>query len=823
MKKLLLATIFKYPKLTIILSLIFIGFIASYSNQLEIDASSQTLLLEDDADLSFYREVRKNFSTSDVLIVTFKPKNLSLLDDENLKYIEQLSHDIVDLPLVEKVVNILNIPLFESPIMELSEIVNNVQTLKSENIDKTLVKQELLNSPLYKNALVSKDFKTTVLVAYLKKDEKFLRLLQKRNELLFKEHRTKEENLELKRVEKEFKSYRDELREIESKNISDLREIISKYQDKAEMFLGGTSMIASDVIGFIKGDLVVYTIGLIAIFILILWIIFRQVLWIVLTLSMCSIAVLVSTGVLGFFGWEVTVLSSNYIALQLILTISIVLHLVTRYRELVIKYPKSSQKKLVMNAVLSKIKPSIFAVLTTMVGFGSLIISNIKPVIDLGWMIGTSLFLSLVLTFVLFPSVMLLLKKTKPNTTFEDNFRLTHYCADIVAKHPKYIYTSVVILIFLSIVGITKLDVENSFINYFKKSTDIYKGMEVIDKDLGGTTPLDVIVKFKELEQQQKSNDINDEFSDFEDEFADGSDEDHYWFTPQKMQLILKIDSYLESLEHIGKVQSFATMLKVGKTINHGEDLDSLKLALIYSKLPDEYRDIVIRPYINIEQNEVRFFTRVIDSDESLKRDLLIKKINSDLSSIVPQEIATYRVSNLMVLYNNMLQSLFESQIKTIGFVVAVIFIMFIFLFRNIKVAFIAIFVNIVPIGIVFAIMGIFGIPLDIMTITIAAISIGIGVDDTIHYIHRFEEELKLDHNYLNAMQRSHKSVGFAMYYTTLVVVAGFSILILSNLIPTIYFGLLTVLVMATLLSFALILLPRMLVTLKPYGKMSNK
>jgi predicted RND superfamily exporter protein len=811
-------TVFKFPVLTIILSAIFIVFISSYSSKLEIDASSQTLLLENDDDLNYFREVSKKFGTSDVIMMTFKP-NYDLLDDRGLQKIDDITKEIEQLPLVKNVTNILNVPLFESPVMELADLINDVRTLKTPDIDKNLVREEFKNSPIYKGALVSKDLSTTALIINLKKDEKYLEILNSRNELLFKENRTKEEDVKLSDIEKEFKAYRDEVREKEAKNIQDLRDIISKYENDSQIFIGGASMIASDVIGFIKNDLAVYGIGLVLIFIVVLWIIFREVRWIFLTLGMCLIAVVVSTGLLGYFGWEVTVLSSNFIALQLILTISIVLHLVVRYRELVLKYSHASQYKLLMNTMLSKLNPSVFAVLTTMVGFASLVLSNIKPVIDLGWMISSSILVSLVLSFILFPAVMLLLGKSKPNTTFEDHFTLTKHCASIVMSYPKYIYFTVVFVAIVSLIGISRVDVENSFINYFKKSTDIYQGMEVIDRDLGGTTPLDVIIKFKDLPKPQETVKIEDEFSEFEDEFASSGDEEQYWFTPEKMELLMKVHNYLEGISHIGSVQSFATMLKVGRTLNNGNDLDSLKLALIYTKLPSQYRDVIVTPYINIEENEVRFFTRVIDSDDTLKRDKLIKQMYEDLAQIIPAQTAEFRVSNLMVLYNNMLQSLFDSQIKTIGFVIAVIFLMFIFLFRNFTVAFIAIFVNVVPIGIVFAIMGIFNIPLDIMTITIAAISIGIGVDDTIHYIHRFKEELKIDHDYTQAMIRSHRSIGFAMYYTTVVVIAGFSILVLSNLVPTIYFGLLTVLVMATMLTSALILLPRMLISLKPYGQ----
>jgi uncharacterized protein len=808
-------TILKFPLVTLLISAVFIFFLSTYSTKLEIDASSQTLLLENDDDLNYFREVSTRFQTSDVLMLTFKP-NGDLLDSQSLDTLGSIITDIEKLPEVKSIISILNAPLFQSPIMDLADLVNDVRTLKTDGIDKELVRNELKTSPLYKGTLVSKDFTTTAVVINLKKDEKFYSLLNKRNELLFKEELTKEEEKSLKLLDIEFKQYRDLLRIRESENIKQLRQIVSKYEDSGQIFLGGASMIASDVIGFIKKDLIVYGVGLVFVFIIILWIIFRQIRWVVFPILICLVSVTASTGLLGLFGWEITVLSSNFIALQLILTISIVLHLIVRYRELAIIYPRASQYKLVLNTMLSKANPSFFAVATTIVGFGSLVLSNIKPVIDLGWMISSSIMLSLVISFIIFPAVLIMLQRTKPNTIFEDSFTLPQKCAFIVQNYPKYIYATVAIVIIFAIYGSSKLEVENSFINYFKKSTHIYQGMEVIDRDLGGTTPLDVIIKFKDIPQVLEEE-FDDEFSSFDDEFDGTKDEEHYWFTPNKMNLLMKVHDYLQNKEHIGSVQSFATMLKVGRVLNKGEDLDSLKLALIYTKLPDEYKNMIVTPYINIEENEVRFFTRVIDSNDSLKRDILIKQMYKDLAEIIDADVAEYRISNLMVLYNNMLQSLFDSQIKTLGFVLGVILLTFIVLFRNLKVAFIAILVNIVPIGIVFAIMGIFGIPLDIMTITIAAISIGIGVDDTIHYIHRFKEELKHDHDYTNAMIRSHKSIGYAMYYTSLVVVCGFSILVLSNLVPTIYFGLLTVLVMITMLISALILLPKLLILLKPY------
>jgi hypothetical protein len=272
-------------------------------------------------------------------------------------------------------------------------------------------------------------------------------------------------------------------------------------------------------------------------------------------------------------------------------------------------------------------------------------------------------------------------------------------------------------------------------------------------------------------------------------------------------------------MAQIGEVQSFATLLNTGKILNHNKDLDSIDLALIYKKLPQKYREIILLPYVNIEHNQLRFSTRIVDSNEALRRDALLKTIKGDLTHIIDPDVGTVQLSNLMVLYNNMLQSLFHSQITMIGLVLIIVFFMFFVLFRSLKLTLIALTVNIIPIAMVFGFMGWLNIPLDIMTITIAAIALGIGVDDTIHYIHRFKVEFAKDNFYYFTMHRTNTSIGNAMYYTSLTVIIGFSILTLSNLIPTIYFGILTMLVMAAALISNLILLPKLLLLFKPLKK----
>ncbi|WP_122893140.1 efflux RND transporter permease subunit [Arcobacter peruensis] len=824
-KKIYDNVILKFPIAVLLVLFTSITVLGYYATKLEIDASAETLLLDDDKDLKFSREVNKRYYNPNFLVVTYSPKD-ELLSKTSLDRLSNLSDDLLKLENIESITSILNVPLVQSPIRPISDLVDGVETLSTKEYDLTLVKKEFLTSELYSNNLVSPDFKTTALMLNLKEDKKYFELLEKRNDLLAKKRAdniSKDELNLLNKTVLEFKEYRDFLREQETSDIKNIRAIISKYDNQASIFLGGINMIANDIVGFVRSDLLIYGSTLVLLLIFILWFIFRHPRWIILPIVICLLSVVSTAGVLGLFNWEVTVISSNFIALQLIITISIVLHLIVRYRELNVKYKNASQYKLVINTILSKMNPSFFAIITTITGFASLVLSSIQPVKNLGLMMSAGIAISLIIAFLVFPIVLIMVnKKDEHEREKNSKFSLISKASYLVENKGSSILIGSLLVVVFSLSGASQLIVENSFINYFKQSTDIYKGMKVIDENLGGTTPLDVIIKFKDEEKTVKiveKASEDDFFDDFEDEYKESENDEQYWFSQDKMNTITKVHNYLDSLEEVGKVQSLASILKVGKLLNDNKELDGITLALLYKKLPERYKDLILAPYINIENNEARITMRIVDSNPSLRRNELLNKINTDLRDIIQNKETTYKLSNLMVLYNNMLQSLFDSQISTLGFVLVILFIMFLLLFRSLKIAFIALIANIIPISAIFGIMGWLNIPLDIMTITIAAISIGIGVDDTIHYIHRFKEEYKFDHNYINAMKRSHESIGYAMYYTSLVVVVGFSILVLSNLIPTIYFGLLTVVVMATILASALLLLPRLIILLKPFTK----
>lgn len=814
--------ILEYPKTVLLVMLVIVTALAYQARKLEIDASAETLVLEDDKDLQFTRLVNDRYGSQDFLIISYIPQG-DLFSDAVLADLELLAGELKALEGVESVTSILNVPLLESPPRPIRELVHAVETLESPGVNRNLARTEFRDSPIYRNLLVSPDLTTTALQVILPDDPLYKQLLERRNEL----HRkaagpglSEQERGELKEVQERFKAHREVMRLEQHRNIEAIRAVMAQHRGSAQLFLGGVSMIADDMISFIKSDLKVFGLCVLSLLALVLWVIFRQLQWVILPLLCSVLSVVATCGLLGMFGWEVTVISSNFISLQLIITMSVVIHLIVRYRELICQDPGAKQRALVRETVLSMAKPCGFAVLTTVAGFSSLILCNILPVITFGWMMSAGIGVSLLLTFILFPATLMLMPECIP-TSCRLSFSFSTALGHFTEKHGRFIMALSILLLVGSIFGAARLKVENSFIDYFRKTTEIYRGMKVIDEKLGGTTPLDVLVNFPVDEgaaADSSGGAPTGAFAELEAQFEADKNQAQYWFTTRKMRQIEAVHDYLDALPETGKVLSLATMLKVGRRINQGRDLDNFELALIYNELPETYRRIILSPYVSIEHSQARFALRVKDSDPNLRRNELLRKIRRDLTGQLGLAENNVKMAGLLLLYNNMLQSLFSSQILTMGAVVVALMLMFLVLFRSLKISLIAIFPNLLSVGMVLGFMGWAAIPLDMMTITIAAISVGIAVDDTIHYIHRFRSEFARDGSYLATMHRCHGSIGYAMYYTSVTIIIGFSILVLSNFIPSIYFGILTVLAMIVALLAALTLLPQLILVIKPFG-----
>ena len=827
------------PRLVLLCLLVVVAFLGYKAKDFKLDASTETLILETDEDFIYSRIIKSRYGDLDYLLMIYTPVN-DLFSDEALAQLTRLRDDLKQLSGVSSVISILDVPLLKStpePVGEHKPAAGS-QTLESPSVNRRLAKLEFSKSPLYQNLLVSPDLKTTALQIKLRTDERFQKMLTRRDVLRIKqanEPLTASELDEFNNIIEQIQKLREKNKKARHQDIAEIRAIMDNYRRDAELFLGGVSMIADDMISFIKSDLKVFGIGVLFFLIVTLSIIFRSSRWVLLPMLCCTFSAISMMGLLGMFGWPVTVISSNFISLQLIITMAITIHLIVRYKDLALHNPGAEQRQLILDTVRLMVTPCLYAALTTIAGFGSLLLCDLLPVKTFGWMMIAGIIVSLGVTFVLFPAGLMLVHREvsrAERTQKRSRYSLTSFLAGFTGTHGRTILVSSAIIFGISLFGISRLVVENSFIDYFKDSTEIYQGLKVIDQKLGGTSPLDVIIEIDEPEGSSqvpapgidaKSDDGFEEFEEFEefgefDESESAEDDGRYWFTADKMARITKIHDYLDSLPQTGKVVSLATMLKIAEDFNNGRPLDNFQLALLYGELPDTFKTMVLKPYVSVAHNQVRYAIRVRDSDPSLRRDELVKKIKYDLIHKLGLKEDHVHLTGLLVLYNNMLQSLFESQILTLGVVVVALMVMFLILFRSFKIALIAITPNLLAIATVLGVIGWLNIPLDMMTITIAAISMGIAVDNTIHYIYRFRQEFSVDHNYVRTVFNCHGSIGYAMYYTSVTIIIGFSILALSNFLPSIYFGLLTGLAMLVALIASLTLLPQLLIVFRPCG-----
>jgi hypothetical protein len=808
--------VFRRPLLVIALVLITAAGFGYYTQYFRLDASADSLMLEGDKDLEYSREINAIYGISESVIIAYTPLNAPLFSRATLERMESLRQELLKIDRVSGVDSILNVPIFlDTPLTGISE---DYLTLNDAEIDLEVAREELVNSPVFRNAVVSPDGETAGMLVSFEIDQRGRGLVDQRTELRSKEAGgaiTAEESQVLADIEAEYARYTITTSERQTAAIAQIRSILINYRSDAQIFLGGAPMIADDLVTFVRDDLSSFSFGVLGFIIVALGLIFRKVRWVVLPLVCCAVAGTIMVGVLGLMDWRVTVVSSNFISLLLIITISLTVHLTVRYRELRATRHFSSHDKLLQHAVLSMFKPCLYTGLTTAVAFGSLIVSGISPIISFGWMMVMGVLAALTVVFFLFPAILTLLPVDQTKLSSDMRLNLTSTLATVTDKlKDKVLYLYAVVLL-LSVIGLARLQVENSFIDYFREKTEIFQGMSLLDEKLGGTLSFDVVVDLPE-----EADSFEDGFDDgFDDGFGGASDSDAYWFTAPKMDQVKAIHEYLENDPQTGKVLSFGAVIQLAEKLNGYDPIDGLLWAVLYSRIPDALKDTVLTPFVSIKENQLRFNVRVIESDPDLKRNELLQRVEKGIEQEFGFTDEQVNVTGILVLYNNVLQSLYESQILTLGVVMLAIMLMFLLLFRSLKIAIICIIPNAIAAAFVLGIMGWLGIPLDIMTITIAAISVGIGVDNTIHYMHRFKREFPRFGNYRDTMFFCHNSIGRAMYFTSMTIVAGFSILALSNFIPTIVFGLLTSLAMLVALVGSLTLLPQLLITFKPLGE----
>ena len=806
--------------LIILSSVLLIIFFASQGiSNFKLDASSDALVLEGDESLKTYRENEKEFGDSSFLIVTFKPE-FELFSYQSLDQLSQIEESLSKLDGVDSVLSLLDAPIFFQPKVGLTEVADNLKDLTTEGIDLIKAKQEIIHNPIYRDLIISRDGSTTAMQIVLRGNDEYDSLITDRYRILdtlkSKEPITNETKKllqdDLDSINKRISELNDNESNFNSSLVSEIRSILDLHRNNATLYLGGPAMITSDMMEYIRSDLIVFGVAVASVFAIMLFLFFGNIWFVILPISNAFLTTFVTAGFLGYMDWKISVVSSNFIALLLILTISLTVHVLVKINEL--QKGSSDNAKSLIAAIDQMFLPCFFAALTTAVAFLSLLLGDLKPVIEFGKMMAFGISIAFIFTFSFLPSSLSLINNNK-SKDYLSLHKITSRILAISKKYSSFIYLTFTIVFCVLIFGTSKLVVENRFIDYFDEETEIYQGMLEIDQNLGGTATLDIIIK--EPLFIDSDDLIEDEFFDdslFDDESSSASG---YWWNVYSLAELEEIHDYLDSLPEIGKVLSVASGIKLARQINNGEDLNDLELALLRSVLPEDIRETLLYSYINKDDSVVRISTRVNESAENLNRNELLEKINNDLITKFNLSEDRYELTGLAVLYNNMLQSLFQSQIGSLLVVFSVIAFMLLLIFKSFKIMIIGLIPNIFVASSVVGILGLLKIPLDIMTITVAAISVGMAVDNTIHYIYRYKKEMKITHSVEMALLNAHTTTGRAIFYTATTIATGFSILSLSNFFPTQLFGIFTALAMLIAFISSLSLLPNLLVKFKVF------
>ena len=802
----------KSPKLVLFIVFSLLIFIGAGASNFDLDASSETLLLENDPDLKLYRDSAKTYGSTDFLVVTVTPDE-PIFKKSSIETFKKLIFELSNIDGIESVLSLLDAPLIEAnKNLSLSEVADRVSTLDSTDPDIEKAKRVFNTNEVYKNLLISEDLKTTAIQLTLKRNITYENLINERYSI--NDQLNPEFNSRLEIVNEEIQKERNLMSAKEEKLVEEIRGILKNYSYFGELFLGGAAMITVDTINFISQDLITFGLAVFLIFILVLGVIFKQFRWVAIPLSAALFSSIISIGVIGWLEWKVTVVSANFVSIVMIISLSLAVHLIVRYQELNHKLDLD-QKALVNETLRQMFLPCLYTALTTLAAFASLVISDIKPLIDFGFMMVISIVSIFIFTFIYFGSLNALLPKT--NVSLKPvSESYTNKIFSWVEKRINTIFFLTFFVILLSVVGFNKLTVENKFIDYFKSSSEIYKGLSLIDKKLGGTATLDVIIDAPNMDQEADFA-FEDDFDEgFGDSLEDEIQEQGYWFTSENLIFLESIHDYLEGRDEIGKVLSVSSGVKIAEIANNNNRLSDVELALLRSLLPEEIESQLLSSYISSDDNQVRLTARVIESLEGLNRKTFIESIDADLQNVFGLDVNQYSLTGVSVIYSNLLQSLFGSLFGSMSIVFVSIFLMFLILFKSLNLALLGMVPNFLSAGAVIGTIGLLGIPLDVMTVTVAAVSVGMGVDNTIHYIFRFKKEYSATNNYLTASKNTHTTVGKALLYTSLTIIFGFLSLTISNFNPTVYFGLFTALAMIMAIISSLVLLPALLIKLKP-------
>ncbi len=731
---------------------------ACYWPSLRFDASSETLVVEGDAEFAAYVATAKRFPSDAFVLLTWEPRAGGPFERHNLERLSALQQRAAQIPGVTGTLSVLDVPLLN---------LRGQPTLLDDGVSLAEARGYFLGQDLFVNQLISADGQSLGVKVDLEPDAG------------------------------------DAARE---QTLGAIRALRANFEAEARIFIGGVPLIGSDMIRFVREDVLWFSIAAVSLITLALVFFFRRLRWVALCLANCVIVIGLEVGILGFLDTPVSVVSANFVSLLAIVAISFTIHLVVRYRELLAQHGDREHAALVRDTMRSKFAPCLYTALTTMVAFTSLLTSGIPPVEDFGWMMSVGVALALLVTYTVFPALLLLLPKGRASSTLGQPLAITRVLGRWAAHRSAMVGALALALAVACGLGVARLSLDSHFSQYFKPASDIRQGLEFIDSHFGGVLPLDIIVQLTPFEAVEVDED--DDFFFAEPAIYPAS----AWFSSDKVDVADALATYLRGREDVGSVTSLADLATLGAQVLGSERLDDAQLGVLVASLGEQGRAQLVRPVANPDTGELRIGVRMREKTPPADYPQVLADIRAAADTVPGISAAQIQTTGMFILFGQSIRTLFDSQLRTIAYVLLATLAMFFVLLRSFPYALIGIVANALAAMSVLAYMGFAGVPLDMMTITIAAICIGIGVDDAIHYLHRYRDERRGGLDPVRAVLACHRSIGRAIYFTSVTVIAGFSVLVLSNFVPTIYFGLLTAVAMAAALVANLLLLPSLLV-----------
>jgi predicted RND superfamily exporter protein len=775
------------PLITVVCVLVLTLCLGWFVQYFKIDASADTLLVKDNKLYIQSQIMNERFSPDEFILLAYEPKNSDVFSDKTFEDLQVLTEKLKTLPRVRSVTHILNVPLLSQMSSLDPKLKPEQWTWQSKQFSYEQMRKIFDQHPIFTDLLVNQKMSATSIQIVFKQhaelaeiESQIISIDKKRlTDKFTDEDKTKVEQLKL-----QADPIRQELNKQREKEINQIYEFADTVKADANVYLGGSYVLGHQLINIIRADLKLFGSAIGLAICIMLFILFRSWRWVIIPIACCAISVIMTMGLFGIFDLRTTVISSNFIALQLILTLAICVHLIVQYRQLANDDEQATQAELVSATLREKIKPCFYAGITTSVGFGSLIFSGIQPVVSFGWMMIIAMFVSIALSLIFLPALLCLFSRSQKAAPSKLSQQFIQWVSGITLNHSGKVMGLFVVVTAIAILGLFRLTVENSFLNYFAEDTQVHQELTFIDQQFGGSTPFDIII---DIPADMQKKDLA--------------------LSAKSIQQLQVAQTILKQYPASGNTTSVVNFTELAMKLNQGRPLTEYELTAIYRLVDENLRETLLGSYFSLEHQQLRLSSRVKDSTEGFNRKEYLENLRHDLEAngIAKDQ---YQFTNLFVLYQDILQRLFTSQILTLGLVyIALLLVMWV-LFKRLSVALVALVPNIICTLLILAVMGYANIPLDLMTITIAAIAMGIAVDDTIHFVHHY---LHGHSTPKDAAEKAYFSVGYAMLFTTVIICVGFALLAFSDFVPSMLFGLLTALAMIIALVTDLTLLPAML------------